>query len=114
MAEQNRVDLSWELLIQHKYVDLQRYKFATKEEYIRFRQLVVNTVLAATGIFDSELKALWTMRWDRAFHSDEVHGVFDSGRQSSTVRSESDDSEASISFDNDASENGDGGFPQPC
>jgi hypothetical protein len=104
VAEQNSVDLSWEMLMKPKYADLQRCIFATKEEYIRFRQLVVNTVLA-TDIFDSELKALRNMRWDRAFHSDEVHGGFDSVRRSSFIRSESDDSEASTSIDNDVSDN---------
>jgi hypothetical protein len=104
VAEQNSVDLSWEMLMQPKYCHLQRCIFATKEEYIRFRQLVVNTVLA-TDIFDSELKALRNMRWDRAFHSDKVHGVFDSDQQSSSMRSDPDESEESTNVDNDVSGN---------
>ncbi len=76
VAEQNSVDISWDLLMQSKYSDLQKCIFATKEEYARFRQLVVNTVLA-TDIFDPELKALRNMRWDRAFHSDELNRDFD-------------------------------------
>ena len=77
IAEQNSVDLSWDLLIQPKYTDLQMCIFATKEEYYRFRQLLVNTVLA-TDIFDPELKALRNMRWDRAFHSDDLQRDFES------------------------------------
>ena len=77
VAEQNSVDVSWDLLLQSKYSDLQKCIFATQEEYLRFRQLVVNTVLA-TDIFDPELKALRNMRWDRAFHSDDFHRDFDS------------------------------------
>ncbi len=76
VAEQNSVDISWDLLMQSKYSDLQKCIFSTKEEYARFRQLVVNTVLA-TDIFDPELKALRNMRWERAFHSDELHRDFD-------------------------------------
>ncbi len=76
VAEQNSVDISWELLMQPRYSDLQKCIFATKEEYARFRQLVVNTVLA-TDIFDPELKALRNMRWDRAFHSDEFNRDID-------------------------------------
>ncbi len=76
VAEQNSVDISWDLLMQPKYSDLQMCIFATKEEYARFRQLVVNSVLA-TDIFDPELKALRNMRWDRAFHSDELKRDFD-------------------------------------
>lgn len=67
IAEQNSVDLAWDLLMQPQFVDLQRCIFDTREEYERFRQLVVNTVLA-TDIFDPELKALRNMRWDAAFH----------------------------------------------
>jgi hypothetical protein len=86
VAEQNSVDLSWDMLMQPKYADLQKCIFATKEEYARFRQLVVNTVLA-TDIFDPELKALRNMRWDKAFHSDVLQPDFESssiGDNSST------------------------------
>ncbi len=76
VAEQNSVDISWNLMMQPKYSDLQKCIFATQEEYSRFRQLVVNTVLA-TDIFDPELKALRNMRWERAFHSDELNRDFD-------------------------------------
>jgi hypothetical protein len=77
VAEQNSVDLSWDLLMQPKYLDLQKCIFSTQEEFVRFRQLVVNTVLA-TDIFDPELKALRNMRWDRAFHADDFNRDFDS------------------------------------
>jgi len=84
VAEQNSVDIAWDLLMQSKYADLQKCIFASQEEYGRFRQLVVNTVLA-TDIFDPELKALRNMRWDRAFHSDDLHRDLDSLSEDATT-----------------------------
>ena len=69
IAEQNSVDLAWNLLMEPCYIDLQRCIFTNKCELMRFRQLVVNTVLA-TDIFDKELKELRNMRWNKAFHND--------------------------------------------
>jgi hypothetical protein len=45
---------------------LQKCIFATDGEYQRFRQVVVNVVMA-TDIFDPELSALRKERWDKAF-----------------------------------------------
>lgn len=50
VAEQNSVDLSWELFMDPRYKELQNCIAATDEERKRFRQLVVNSVLA-TDIF---------------------------------------------------------------
>lgn len=91
VAEQNSVDMSWDMLMKPKYADLQKCIFTTKEEYARFRQLVVNTVLA-TDIFDPELKALRNMRWDRAFHSDELQRDFE-GSSNGEFSTGGDDSE---------------------
>ncbi|CAB9511086.1 Receptor-type guanylate cyclase gcy [Seminavis robusta] len=71
LAEQHSVESSWELLQQPCYKDLHECLFANDAELQRFRQLVVNVVLA-TDIFDKELKALRNKRWDRAFHGDEI------------------------------------------
>jgi len=76
VAEQNSVDLAWDLLMKPEFADLQNCIFDNRDEYVRFRQLVVNTVLA-TDIFDPELKALRNLRWDRAFHMDEVQKDLD-------------------------------------
>ena len=64
VAEQNSVDLGWDLLMQTKYKELQQCIFCNRNEFLRFRHLVVNCVLA-TDIFDPELKALRNMRWER-------------------------------------------------
>ncbi|KAL3937731.1 MAG: hypothetical protein SGBAC_007225 [Bacillariaceae sp.] len=63
VAEQNSVDLGWDLLMQPKYKELQQCIFCNRVEFLRFRHLVVNCVLA-TDIFDPELKAVRNMRWE--------------------------------------------------
>ena len=71
IAEQNSVDLAWELLMSPDYVDLRACIYSTQEELKRFRQLVVNTVMA-TDICDKELQALRKARWETAFSSTQV------------------------------------------
>ena len=68
VAEQNSVDLAWELLHEPSFKDLRRCICQTKGELTRFRQLLVNTVLA-TDIMDKDLKALRNSKWDKAFNS---------------------------------------------
>ena len=66
VAEQNSVDLAWELLMEDTYGDLRACIYSTTAEKQRFRQLVVNAVMA-TDIADKELAQLRRNRWDRAF-----------------------------------------------
>ncbi|KAL3929007.1 MAG: hypothetical protein SGBAC_012399 [Bacillariaceae sp.] len=66
VAEQNSVDLAWEMLMQDEYHELRACIYQTEEDLKRFRQLVVNTVLA-TDIVDKELQALRKARWETAF-----------------------------------------------
>ena len=66
IAEQNSVDLVWALLMSPEYNDLRSCIYSNEEELQRFRQLVVNTVLA-TDIVDKELQALRKARWENAF-----------------------------------------------
>lgn len=65
-AEQNSVDLAWNALMKEEYKDLRALIYQTDAELIRFRQLIVNSVMA-TDIADRELKVLRNNRWDRAF-----------------------------------------------
>jgi 3'5'-cyclic nucleotide phosphodiesterase len=65
-AEQNSVDLAWNLLMQEQYRDLRATIYKTDAELVRFRQLVVNSVMA-TDIADKDLKVLRNLRWNRAF-----------------------------------------------
>jgi hypothetical protein len=69
LAEQNSVDIAWDLLLQPDFRNLQQCIFATEVELKRFRQLIVNLVMA-TDIFDKEMKKLRDLRWDRAFHKE--------------------------------------------
>ena len=81
VAEQNSIDLSWKLLTESRYDALRRTICPTPEDAQRFRQLVVNTVLA-TDIVDKKLKNLRNERWDRAFAMGDFH---DSGGARSNI-----------------------------
>ena len=71
VAEQVSVDLAWELLEDEVFADLQSAIYQSPEEKQRFRQLVVNAVMA-TDIVDKELKTLRNGRWNKAFQSSAV------------------------------------------
>jgi class 3 adenylate cyclase len=66
VAEQNSVDLAWELLMREDYVDLRMAMYDGEGGKGRFRQLVVNSVMA-TDIMDKELKNSRNDRWSKAF-----------------------------------------------
>ena len=67
VAEQNSFDIAWDLLMADRFNNLREYIFETQAELLRFRQLIVNMVLA-TDIFDKDFHQLRTNRWQRAFH----------------------------------------------
>ena len=69
VAEQNSVDLAWNLLMEPRFKDLRRCIYRNQSELDRFRQLVVNSVMA-TDIVDTELGQLRKTRWERAFNKD--------------------------------------------
>ena len=50
------------------YSNLQKAIYQNEAELKRFRQLVVNMILA-TDIFDKDMKAIREQRWDKAFHA---------------------------------------------
>ena len=52
-----------------EFDSLRKYIFGTRKELLRFRQLIVNIVLA-TDIFDKELGDLRKRRWDQAFRGE--------------------------------------------
>merc|ERR1712157_548921 len=66
VAEQNSVDLAWELLFDDAFQDLRETIAPTPSEMTRFRQLVVNSVMA-TDITDKDMKKIRNDRWDKAF-----------------------------------------------
>lgn len=68
VAEQRSVDVAWELLMEDRFIDLRNAICPSPTELQRFRQLIVNIVMA-TDIMDKDLKRLRNERWDKAFDS---------------------------------------------
>jgi hypothetical protein len=68
IAEQNAVDIAWNLLMESGYEDLRMCIYTNQAELDRFRVLVVNGVMA-TDLFDKDLVATRQRRWDMAFQA---------------------------------------------
>lgn len=66
VAEQNSVDIAWNLLMEDHFSDLQACIFPDADEFKRFRQVVINAVVT-TDIFDRELKAAREQRWEKTY-----------------------------------------------
>lgn len=66
LAEQNSVDQAWDLLMTEQYRPLVALLCQDDQDLARFRQLIVNSVMA-TDIMDKDLKELRNKRWDKAF-----------------------------------------------
>jgi 3'5'-cyclic nucleotide phosphodiesterase len=74
IAEQNSFSIAWDLLLDEKYDGLYRAIMPTSSERQRFRQTVVNSVMA-TDLFDSDLKLLRENRWCKAFQNDSTQSL---------------------------------------
>lgn len=72
VAEQNSFALAWDLLMEPSYENLRRTIYVNEEEYHRFTQLMLNSVMA-TDIVDKDLKNLRNKRWEIAF--DPLQGI---------------------------------------
>jgi hypothetical protein len=66
VAEQNSIVLAWAKLMDAKFFHFRRAIYNSPAELERFRQIVVNNVLA-TDIFDKELQTIRKNRWEKAF-----------------------------------------------
>lgn len=66
VAEQNSIDLGWDLFMGTSFENLRRVLYTNATEFQRFRQIVVNTVMA-TDIMDKQLGAFRLARWNKAF-----------------------------------------------
>ncbi len=66
IAEQNSVDLAWEMFMRKEYSTLRRCICPTEEDSRRFRLLVVQMVMC-TDIMDKEIGELRKERWNKAF-----------------------------------------------
>lgn len=70
VAEQNSVDIAWEILMDEGFKALRDTICGEYIELRRLRALVVNSVMA-TDIFDKDLSALRKARWNKAFMIDQ-------------------------------------------
>jgi hypothetical protein len=84
IAEQNSVDLAWNLLMNDRYKKLRSAIYSSDVEMRRFRQLVVNSVMA-TDIADKDQKVFRNARWDRAFHESVEENEQDSINRKATI-----------------------------
>ena len=66
VAEQNSVDISWWLMMTPNFADLRMAIYASGSEMQRFRQILVNTIIA-TDIMDREMKMHRDRCWKKAF-----------------------------------------------
>mmetsp|Transcript_40235 Transcript_40235/g.97128 ORF Transcript_40235/g.97128 Transcript_40235/m.97128 type:complete len:1135 (-) Transcript_40235:1806-5210(-) len=69
VAEQNSIDKTWILLMEGDYQHLRKAIYKTEDEFVRFRSVLVNTVMA-TDIMDKELSAARKARWEIAFNAE--------------------------------------------
>jgi 3'5'-cyclic nucleotide phosphodiesterase len=66
VVEQNSIVVAWDLWMDPRFADLRDCIFATDAELKLFRQIVVNSVLAA-DLFDVELRTMHETRWIMSF-----------------------------------------------
>lgn len=67
-AEQNSLDITWNLLMKDEYKDLRRTIYTNETDLQRFRGLLVHTVLI-TDIVNKDLQSQRKVRWNRIFGS---------------------------------------------
>jgi 3'5'-cyclic nucleotide phosphodiesterase len=72
VAEQHSIDLAWGLLMDASFAELRATIYSSEDELKRFRQLVVNSLMA-TDIFDPQLASLRKKRWDTAFFEEHTN-----------------------------------------
>lgn len=70
VAEQNSMDIAWGIFMEDKYKELRSTIYSSEEEMKRFRQLMVNSVMA-TDIMDKDISAQRNARWKKAFFAAE-------------------------------------------
>mmetsp|Transcript_45322 Transcript_45322/g.109736 ORF Transcript_45322/g.109736 Transcript_45322/m.109736 type:complete len:1123 (+) Transcript_45322:296-3664(+) len=84
-AEQNSVVVVWDLFLSDRYDALRDAMFGGNMERLRrFRQIVVNSVLA-TDIFDRELRDVRERRWTKAFSDDDVSALSTGSQEMESV-----------------------------
>jgi class 3 adenylate cyclase len=69
VAEQRSIQVAWDSLMETRFDEFRRCIFQSDSEKQRFRQLLVNAVIA-TDIADRELSTWRKNRWDKVFHQE--------------------------------------------
>lgn len=72
ITEQNAIHISWKLLFKKEFDLLRATIYGTDAELVRFRQIMVNSVLA-TDLYDSDLKLARIQCWERSFSQTALH-----------------------------------------
>jgi len=86
VAEKRSIAIAWDILMEDRFVDLQGAIFTNSREMMRFRQLLMNTVLA-TDIADKERSAAGKIRWQKAFHPSNPDVLDDTNEKQENIRS---------------------------
>ncbi|CAJ1947125.1 unnamed protein product [Cylindrotheca closterium] len=66
IAEQNSIDIAWNILNSESFEHLQNYIFEDAGERERLHKLLANCVMA-TDIFDKDLRSIRKAQWDKAY-----------------------------------------------
>ena len=85
ISEQNSLDMAWDLLMDPSYQCLVQTICGSLDELKRFRQLLVQTVMA-TDIADVELRADRNRRWELAFAKKDGTNKTDEGDSNANER----------------------------
>lgn len=72
VSEQNAVDISWWLLMTTDFEELRSAIYANNAEMRRFRQVLVNSVIA-TDIWERDMKVRRTYNWNKVFIKNSQH-----------------------------------------
>mmetsp|Transcript_12061 Transcript_12061/g.27486 ORF Transcript_12061/g.27486 Transcript_12061/m.27486 type:complete len:1731 (+) Transcript_12061:313-5505(+) len=67
VAEKRSINIAWDMLMEDRFTTLRSLIFVNSDEMRRFKQLLLNTVLA-TDIADKERSKIGRARWQKAFH----------------------------------------------
>jgi 3'5'-cyclic nucleotide phosphodiesterase/Adenylate and Guanylate cyclase catalytic domain len=70
VTEQNSFTVAWKIFMHQDFRDLRKCLFRTENNMQYFRQLVINLVLE-TDLFDTEMKIVRRIRWDKAYGKNE-------------------------------------------
>jgi class 3 adenylate cyclase len=84
VAEQNSVDLAWNILMDKEFANLRDSLFSTEDDLRRMRQLIVNSVMA-TDIFDKDLGLLRKKRWEDAFYNNSNEAALTQVHRKATI-----------------------------